>query len=85
MLYRIVTERKNIKATEAIIDKYFDCYTVIDARGKWHGKAEPSVIFEIIAGIHRYPTMKQIAREIDDLNHQQAVLVQSLQCNSVLV
>jgi uncharacterized membrane-anchored protein YitT (DUF2179 family) len=85
MLYRIVTERKNVEATETIIDKYFDCYTTIEAKGKWHGTSEPSIIFEIIAGIQHYPTMKQIAREIDEVNGQEAVLVQSLQCNSVLV
>jgi uncharacterized membrane-anchored protein YitT (DUF2179 family) len=48
-LYRIYTERKNIKGVKNILDGLFNGYTLIKADGRWKGTDEASLIIEVVS------------------------------------
>jgi hypothetical protein len=73
--YRIYTENKDRVYIEHLLNQCFDGFTVYKTKGQWKGKAENSLVFEIIedgGGLH---ALRNIAREIKAHNNQDAVLV----------
>lgn len=82
MLYRILTENKNKPETLALVSTYFDGFTVIEATGYWKGCPEPSLIIEIDNPTDDSNILK-LAVKIADQNGQEAVLIQSLENNSI--
>ena len=75
----IHTEDVNRDGIIAILDRYFDAYTLIPAIGRWKGKAEASLIIQIAdTGAHSAratDVVIRIADEIKALNNQEAVLI----------
>lgn len=71
-----------------ILDKYLDGYTLVKAKGVWKGKSEDSLIIEI-----DFPTktvidcdiVHRIANLIREVNKQECVLVQRIECESSLI
>jgi len=83
MIYRIYTERKPNLAE--IANKYFEGFTIIEAKGYWQGKPEPSAVIEIIADESSRGTVTQLAYDIKHTNNQQAVLVVEIEGEDYLV
>lgn len=73
--YRIYTEDKNTVEIEALLDTHFDGYTVLNARGRWKGQSENSLVIEIIGDAVKYDTVKFVVKQIKKLNRQEKVLV----------
>jgi len=85
--YRILTEDRNRPGVRAIVDRYFEGYTIIHALGCWRGKAEASLIIEIVppdtvpAGRDPFSwsalgSVLAIAAEIKLLNGQECVMIE---------
>ncbi len=79
MLYRIFTEDKNRRELLPIISKQFPGFTVIEATGYWLGKPEKSLVIEIMTRLSDDTPIMHLAGLIQDLNNQEAVLVQVLE------
>lgn len=69
--YTIYTEDKNRKDIEAILDMYFDGYTISAAEGTYKGQKEHSLVIDIIYPISTAPF--QAAEDIKRLNKQELV------------
>lgn len=75
MLYRIYTEDKNRETIAGIVGNYFPGFTLISATGYWNGKAEQSLIVEIVGERHHGLDVRAIAHQIKAINKQEAVLI----------
>lgn len=82
-MFRIYTEDKNRRKVEAILNKLFYGYTLIQAVGAWKGKTEKSLVIEL-DGVPR-ARVEQAAREIKAANNQEAVLIQKIEAEGVFV
>ena len=85
MLYRILTEEINRRDIEAIVSARFPGYTIIAAIGYWKATREFSLIIEIVGELTDWPAVKDVALNIKRINTQQAVMVQTLDIESVLL
>jgi len=81
MVYRIYTEKKNVKAISQIVSEHFDGFTILFGRGYWEGKPEKSMVIEIITDPIFQSTnrldercINLICRKIKGLNRQDAVI-----------
>lgn len=94
MLVRILTENKNYPDVLAAIDNYFDGATVIKADGlcpqnglRW----EHTLIIELDSFGQEKPEfsfsdrIKALCFDIKRLNKQDKILVQYINCNSMLI
>jgi hypothetical protein len=84
-LYRICTEAVLIEDVKRIVDAAFDASTVIFADGRWKGIAEDSMIIEIIATEYDRSLIQSTAMAIKQLNKQEAVLIQVLDCEMEMI
>jgi len=88
-LYRIYTERKNLPEIERILTQAgFDGFTILDAVGFWKGKAEYSVVVEILTEDDAqdfHVRVHKVAKTIKRVNAQDAVLITSSKVDSLLV
>ena len=86
MIYRIITENKNLKKVEVIVNKYFDKWTLIRGLGYCRGIAEQCMIIEITDTegdvCH---TVNSIAIQIKEINDQESVLVQRVREDHIFV
>ena len=73
MLYRIITEKTDI-VLNPIIGRYYDSYTIIDARGYWQDVPENSIVIEIVTDSEEDIKTKYLALEIKEVNGQESVL-----------
>ena len=83
-MYRILTERKNVDTIKKmILAPRFNSYTLINATGYWLGISEDSLVIEIDTSEEErvYAT----AKDIRELNSQEAVLVQRIESHSELI
>jgi len=93
MIIRICTENKNREQVRIEVDKYFDCYSLFQGVGMWNGQVEHSLLIEIAMDANADQTDHTIARaaaleladDIKILNNQEAVLVEFLQSENVMV
>jgi len=90
MIIRICTENKNRAQVGIEVDKYFDCYSLFQGRGMWKGQVEPSLLIEIAVDAKADHTIAraaalELADDIKILNTQEAVLVQFLPSEHVMV
>jgi len=88
MLYRIITEKKNKEKIVKIVNQYFDGFTIIESIGYWQGQSENSLVIEIDSigtDYNQIARINNIATQIKSENNQEAVLVQIIHCNSVLI
>lgn len=82
-LFRIITETiSDDRRLRSMALRWFpDGHTIYHAIGAWHGGSEPSTILEICSDDKDMADMvRQFARTLADVNHQECVLVQSLDC-----
>ena len=88
MLYRVFTEDKNRRGIKRICNRLFNGYTMYPAQGVWKGVPEKSLCIEVSSGGQEgYVALrvKTAAEEIKELNRQEAVLIQEVGCQEVLV
>lgn len=83
--YRIYTEHKHPKMLRLLVKKCFDAVTEFRGRGLWKGKAEKSVVFEIIGPSYLEKKVLECARIIKRENEQDAVLVTRELIEEVLI
>ena len=78
MLIRIITE--NNPLLPDIVSRYFEGFTMYNARGFWKGKPESSMIIEIDTEGSEYNPLARINSIVDDIKtkcNQESVLVQT--------
>ena len=85
MLYRIMTEDKNLEGIKSLVGKYFEGFSLFTSKGFWKGIEENSLTIEVISESKIMDAIKELARAIKDLNSQDAVLVEVLKNNSFLI
>jgi len=88
VLYRIFTEHKNLRGIVNILDRLFNGYTIFYVDGVWQGCQEQSLCIEISSENQEgYLDLRvrQAADEIRILNVQEAVLIQKIPCETVLI
>jgi len=73
--YRIYIGSENITAIYRAFDSFFDCYTVIPAKGVWHGKLEVCYIVEIIADEKKYNVIYNICKQLNIELQQESILM----------
>jgi hypothetical protein len=79
-IYRIYTEEKNKKAIVNLIGRQFDSFTLQPTLGYYQGKAEKSIVIEIVGSTA--VKIKRLADRIRRMNGQQSVLILRIDCNS---
>jgi hypothetical protein len=72
-IHRIYTEEKNKKAIVALIGKQFESFTLQPTLGYYRGKAEKSIVIEIVGATA--VRIKRLAERIRKMNGQQSVLI----------
>lgn len=86
MLYRILTEDCKRDEIAALVAKRdFPAFTLIPSQGYWKGQKENSLTIEIDASVEWKAGVYALAKDIKTLNSQDAVLVQEIALESVLV
>ncbi len=83
MLYRILTENKNREAVEDLVGQSFPGFTSYEGLGHWQGAKENSLIIEVDTDNHWL--IRHLASDIKELNHQQAVMIQAIKTDVVMV
>lgn len=84
ILYRIMTEKKNLDQVLKLTDSYFSSYSHDSKRGgRWRGTNEASLLIEIITD--KESKVKKLAGDIKKLNNQDAVLVEVISNNAFLI
>jgi len=82
-MYRIYTEDVNRELIEQIVADSFDGYTLLPATGVWKGAREQSVVIEL--STEDKARVFETARQIKAANKQEAVLVDYVADEAVLV
>ena len=85
MLFRIFTEYTNKEGIERAANNYFQGYTIFEGVGYWKGSKEKSLLLEVVDKPSKLETIKKLASEIKRINNQEAVLIQTVNNNSLLV
>lgn len=85
MLYRIFTERKNVKFIGQLVSEHYKGFTMFKTTGFWDGKQEKSLCIEIMSDSPADKIkMELITRKINGYNKQDCCLVQKIECKSEL-
>jgi hypothetical protein len=79
-IHRIYTEKKNKKAIVDLIAKQFDGFTLQPTLGYYRGKAEESIVIEIVGATAA--KIKRLAGQIGRMNGQQSVLILRIEGHS---
>lgn len=88
MLYRIFTERKNVKFIRQLVFEHYEGFTVFNSVGYWQGKKERSLCIEIISDLPAAADktkIELITRRINEHNKQDCCLVQEINCKSKFI
>lgn len=81
MTYHLHTEyRRNLAS---IVSRHFANFTILRGTGYWKGGSEPSALVEVVTD--NRSAVEALAHNIKFVNHQQAVLVESMRTSSHLV
>lgn len=72
-LYTIYTEDTGRQAVFAILDQYFDSYTIVPSIGHWKGSEEKSLVLQIVT--FDRASVYLAANDIKLRNKQESVLV----------
>ncbi len=78
MLYRILTENKNLDNVKKLAAAHFDGFTIYKAVGYWKGNEEESLVIEIWAQEKDEAMVRALAEKIKVINSQESVLIQEL-------
>lgn len=85
MLYRLFTKRKNVKNLLQLVSEHFGGFTVFETLGYWQGKKEKSLCVEIVSNeVDDVYHIHTLCRQICGYNHQDCVLVQTINVDSNL-
>ena len=82
-MYRILTEAKNVEEVKRVLIRLGLDYTVLRAEGSYLGAQERSLVIELDNA--RRELVFTAAKQIKDLNTQDAVLVQEIPVVSEMV
>lgn len=85
MTYRILTENKNKTQIAEIVSRRFEGFTLLDGQGYWKGNSEGSLVVEIDCDKKKEKDIRFIAQRIKLANKQEAVLVQKIKSESVII
>lgn len=86
MLYRILTEDKKREQVLKLVERYCDSATIIQGKGLWQGQWENTLIIEIDNECFKcFECIKMLAEAIKELNKQEAILIQQIDCTSYLI
>ena len=89
MLYRIITEDRNYIRVKELVSSYFDGFTIYKANGVYGLESEDSLIIEIdtLDNVQEDCAnwIKYIVQNIKEMNSQDCVLLQKINCESQLV
>lgn len=85
MIYRICTENKNKEYIENLVADQFVCFSIFEGIGYWLGTRELSLCIEIDIKCDERSKVVAIAENIKKHNNQEAVLVQEIKSNSILI
>ena len=83
MLYRILTENKNLGQVEKILRKDFEGFTILKAEGHWRLQKENTLVIEIETT--DLEKIKKVAKDIKVANNQEAVLIQKIRNHAWLI
>lgn len=75
--YRLYTENTDRQAIVARIARYFHGFTITDTIGYYKGRAERSLVIEILADSNYAHIVRFIAKVVCQEQHQECVLVAS--------
>jgi len=70
-MFKVYTE--GFANVPEIVSRYFDGFTIIDAKGYWKGKAESAVVIDLVTKDE--PKVRRLVQAILQENDQEAVLV----------
>lgn len=86
-LYRLFTERKNVKTIIDFIRQEFSGFTVYETVGYWHGKKERGLCIEIVTEpLADIPVrINRLCKYICSYNKQECVLVQVMDIDCSLI
>jgi len=84
MLYRILTEDKNIVGIRKLLGQYLSGATIYQGQGLWQGQWENCLIIES-DDLETIEVAKLLAGAIKELNEQDAVLIQEIDCESYMI
>jgi hypothetical protein len=96
MIIRICTEDKNSERVRELCAKRFDAFTIYRGMGAWKRKLEPSMTIEIAVlgdnaldrAINEKNTKTEalkLSQDIKQLNNQEAVLIEFIESQNVLI
>ena len=92
MLCRILTENcpENRNAVLELTSLHFDGFTLLYGRGYWKGTPEETLIIEVSNDKFDdeevfFLRVRSLAGQIKKVNHQEAVLIQRIECGTLLV
>lgn len=83
MLYRLLTENKNLPQVEKLISDQFEGFTLYKAQGYWRLQKENTLVIEIETS--DMDKINKLAKQIKEANKQEAVLVQEIKNKAYLV
>ena len=84
-MFRICTENVNQDTIAKIVGKKFSAFNLVAGTGFWKGQKENSLTIEIIGDEINVEDINEIAREIKNVNKQDAVLVQKIENSNWLI
>ena len=82
-IFRILTEEINVDRLKATLVGLGLDFTLFHAQGCWHGRKENSLAIEF-DDVSRHRA-EEVARIIKSMNNQEAVLLQEIPVNSILI
>jgi hypothetical protein len=96
VIIRICTEDKNEQALFDLTSEYFTCFSITKSIGSWNGSKEPALTIDLAVletpgePIHRTELKAErnahdLATRIKLMNKQEAVLIEHIVSNNVLV
>ena len=86
-LYRIVTENKNYNDILVYLMEHKLDATIIQANGLWQGRAEKSIVIEIVINspVALYRAIENLVFWLKKHNKQEAVMLQVLDADVKLI
>ena len=73
-MYRIYTQNVYQWDIIALLDAHLEGYTLIEARGRYKGESEQSLIIEIFEPVS-WELIRNIAKQIKNINQQDSVAI----------
>lgn len=87
-LYRLLTERKNVKTIIDFVNQEFGGFTVYETTGYWQGKKEKALCIEIgfeVVTADIPQRINALCKAICSFNNQQCVMVQIVDVECQLI